>query len=111
LFLLRISFITDFNSQTINLQTYLSEQNPVVVPIGSDLGATTTTMQGILATKYGTQISVQSDSSDNAAAAFDQNYLFPLKISQSTLKAGIFFYTSTTPGLSTNVLYPFNTLV
>ena len=33
--LMKISFITDLPAQTINVNTYLNEQNPVLIPIGS----------------------------------------------------------------------------
>lgn len=35
LLLMQISFITDFSAQEINVNTYLGEQNPVLVPVAS----------------------------------------------------------------------------
>lgn len=32
---MQISFITDFSAQKINVNTYLGEQNPVLVPVAS----------------------------------------------------------------------------
>lgn len=110
LFLLRISFITDYSSQSLNLSGYLSDQNPVVVPIGSDVTATTTTLSTNLNTKYGSLISVKADTTDTTESNFDYNFLFPIKKSQASLKGGIFF-TSATVANGANTMYEFRTLV
>jgi hypothetical protein len=90
--LMRISFLTDFQAQTININTYLSEQNPVFVPIGSTDTTHTPTFAKHLSDNHGsTIISVSSDPTNTAPANFDQNYLFPFKLQKKTLKGGIFF--------------------
>lgn len=89
--LMRISFLTDYQAQTININTYLSEQNPVFVPIGSTDTSYTPTFAGYLSANYGSDISVSSDPTNTASANFDQNYLFPFKTQKKTLKGGIFF--------------------
>lgn len=89
--LMRISFLTDFPAQTINVNTYLGEQNPVLVPIGSTDTTYTPTFAGYLTGNYGSEISVPSDPTNTAPANFDQYYLFPIKTQTKTLKGGIFF--------------------
>jgi ATP-binding cassette, subfamily A (ABC1), member 3 len=110
LFLLRVSFVTDQGSRTLTLSTYLSEQNPVLVPIGSDSSAFATSMQAALSTKYGSNIQVSVDSTDTTAGTFDYNFLFPKKLAQSFFKGGIFFV-STTPSSGGNTFYQYTTLV
>jgi hypothetical protein len=88
---MRISFITDYQPQAINVNTYLGEQRPVVVPIGSTDITYTPTFAGYLSGNYGSDISVSSDTTYSLAANFDQNYLLPLKLQQETLKGDIFF--------------------
>lgn len=107
LFLMRISFITDQSPQTINLNTYLSEQNPVLIPISSSDTTFTTTMTSALSTKYGSSISVSSDTTHTTDSTFDQNYLFPIKKQQKTLKGGIFF---TKPASAADTTLQFTTL-
>lgn len=89
--LMRISFITDFPAQTINVDTYLFEQNPVNVPISSSDTTYTSTFAGFLSAIYGSTLSVSSDLTDSAADTFDRNFLFPVKLQQKTLKGGIYF--------------------
>jgi hypothetical protein len=107
---LRISSLTNYSSQALNLSGYLSDQNPVVVPIGADNTTFVNSMQSLLTSKYGSYVSVKSDTSHTTASTFDQSYLYPIKLSQTTLKAGIFFYTNSTTSGS-NTIYQFNTLV
>lgn len=59
LLLMQISFITEFSAQTINVNTYLSEQNPVLVPVASTDAtfAFANTMKTTMETKYGTKLS------------------------------------------------------
>jgi hypothetical protein len=92
--LMRISFITDLQAQTINVNTYLSEQSPVVIPIAST-DPTYTSFSTYLSGIHGSDISVSRDPTNSNAGDFDQNYLFPLKKQQKTLKGGIFFKKST----------------
>jgi hypothetical protein len=91
MFIMRISFISDFPAQTINVNTYLGEQRPVLVPIGSTDVTYTPTLAVYLSGNYGSDISVSSDTTNNLPAIFDQSYLLPLKKQQATLKGGIFF--------------------
>lgn len=91
LLLMRISFITDQSPLTINLSTYLSEQNPVVVPISSTDSTYTTTLTSYLSTLYNPKISALGDTTHTTASTFDSNYLYALKLQQKTLKGGIFF--------------------
>lgn len=107
LFLLRVSFINDFDSQPITIDNYLSDHNPVVIPVGSDNAAFASSMQTAISSKYGSKVSVVADTTNTAASSFDQYYLFPIKKSQTTLKGGIFFVQ--TAGASST--YPYNTLV
>ena len=110
LFLLRISFIADYSTQSLTLTDYLSDQSPVVIPIGSDVSATATTLQTSLISKYGSNVNVYIDSTDTTASNFDYNFLFPIKKSQDSLKGGIFFVSSTSTN-GGNTIYEFNTLV
>lgn len=80
LFIMRISFVTDYQPQTINVYTYLGEQKPVIVPIASTDTTYMPTFAGYLSGNYGSDISVSSDTTNNLAANFDQNYLLPLKL-------------------------------
>jgi len=110
LFLLRINFIKDQNSKSFSLSTYLTDENPTLIPIGSDTTGFSTTMSGILSSNYGSQINVAVDSASTIPADFDKNFLFKKKLAVKTLKGGIFFYTNTVTSGS-NTLYRFNTLV
>jgi hypothetical protein len=110
LMLLQVSFITDFNSRTLNVNTYLSDQNPVVIPIGSDNSAYATNLQSALNTKYGSNVNVQVDSTNTAVGNFDQNFLHPKKLASATLKGGIFFLNGPTASGGNN-LYEYYTLV
>jgi hypothetical protein len=101
LFLMKINFIKDPPAQYINLNTYLGEQNPVVVPIGSSNAALRTSVGNSLGSQYGSSISVRTDTTYVTAATFDQFYLSPIKKSQSTLKGGIFYEPSSTSGTNT----------
>lgn len=105
---MKISFLTDQSAQTINLYTYLGQQNPVVLPIGSTdstlLGNLNTNINGI----YTSNILVHSDASVITVNAFDQNYLFPYKKSISNLLGGLYFLNSYSSGPDT--LYPFYVL-
>ncbi len=88
--LMRVSFITDLPAQTINVNTYLNEQNPVVIPIAST-DTSYTNFATLISSTHGSNVNVSRDSTNSNAADFDQNYLFPLKRQQKTLKGGIFF--------------------
>lgn len=88
--LMRISFIKDYPAQTINPSLYLFEQNPVIVPISSTDTTYTPTYASHLSGLH-SEISVSTDTTYSTAATFDQNYLFPIKQQQKTLKGGIFF--------------------
>lgn len=105
--LMRISFLTSFSSQTINLSLYLDNQNPVVIPIGSDNAGYLSTLSTGISSKYGSKVSVRADSTDTTAATFDYNYLLPIQKQQSTLLGGIFFENA----LNTDPIFKFNTLV
>jgi ATP-binding cassette subfamily A (ABC1) protein 3 len=107
LFLLRVSFIADFGSQPITIDNYLTDHNPVVIPVGSDNSAFASSMQASISSKYGSKVSVLSDTTNTVATDFDKNFLFPIKKSQATLKGGIFFV-QTAAG---STPYPYNTLV
>lgn len=109
LFLLRISFITDFESQPLTIDTYLANQNPVVIPVGSNPTSYASTVGGDISTKYGTKVSVQEDSTDSTAATFDKNFLLPKKQAQTTLLGGLFFQQSSTASGS-NTIYTYNTV-
>ena len=81
---MQISFITDFSAQTMNVNTYLSEQNPVLVPVGStDAGfAFANTMKTTMETKYGrSKVSALSDINNIVIADFDKKFIFPKKLS------------------------------
>jgi ATP-binding cassette, subfamily A (ABC1), member 3 len=106
---MKISFINDLPAQYINLSTYLGEQNPLVVPVGSSNVPFLTSITNSLNTQYGSTIALNIDSTDTTSSTFDQSYLFPIKKAQSTLKGGLFFLPSTVSG--GNTLYPFYSLV
>ena len=95
LFLLRISFVEDFSPRTLNINTYLSDQNPVLVLIGSDSAVFTGNMQTSISTKYGASVDVQADTTNTVVGTFDQQFLYPKKLSTETMKGGIFFSSST----------------
>lgn len=103
-----ISYSIDLPAQYINLSTYLSEQNPVTVPIGSDNSVLLGNLATSLTTKYGSSISLNVDSTDTTPNDFDYNYLFPRKKGQATLKGGIYFLDSVVEGA--NTVYPFYSL-
>lgn len=88
---MKVRFINDYFAQTINVQTYLSEQNPVVVPISSSDPTYTATFAAHLNSLHGSSLNVSSDLTHSTVPAFDFNYLFPIKQQQKTLKGGIFF--------------------
>ena len=104
LFLLRVSFIEDFGPRTLNVATYQTDQNPVLILIGSDSTAFTTNMQTSISTKYGSSVNVVADTTNTAVATFDQQFLFPRKTSIETMKGGIFF-SSATVASGGNTLY------
>ena len=91
LFLLRISFVEDFPARALTIDTYLSDQNPVLVPIGSDNGVLGTNLQNSLKTKYGSKVSVELDPTNTVVTNFDKDFLHPKKLAIKTLKGGIFF--------------------
>jgi hypothetical protein len=92
------------------MDTYLTQQNPVVVPIGSDNSGYVLLMNTSISSKYSSKVSVQSDTSDTTDTTFDQNFLLPKKIAQKTLLGGIFFMQSSSVSGS-NTIYTYNTLV
>ena len=110
LFLLRVSFIKDFAPRTIDVNTYLSDQNPVLIPIGSDSANFTLNMQTSISTKYGSSVSVDADTTNTVVGNFDFNFLFPKKKAITTMKGGIFF-SSATNSSGGNTLYDYYTLV
>lgn len=107
--LMRVSFITDQSAQSINLNTYLSEQNPVVLPMASDVAGRTASISSFYAAKYGSKISVRATTSA-ASSTFDYDQLFPLKQQLRTLKGGIYFSDATVPS-GANSLYKYQTFV
>lgn len=60
--------------------------------------------------KYGSQVNITTDSTNLTPAAFDKNFLFPIKVSQKSFKGGLFFYTNPTT-VGSNTVYTFNSLV
>lgn len=106
LLIMRISFIVDLEPVTINLQAYLAEENPVIMPINSDSSVFTTAMKNELNTRYSSQISVLDDLTSTTASDFDRNFLFPKKISRS-FKGGISF----TSALNTDSTFTFRQIV
>jgi cytoskeletal protein RodZ len=110
LLLLQVSFIADFSAQTLSISTYLTDQNPVVIPIGSDNSVYANNLQSALNTKYGSNVDVQVDSTNTAVGNFDQNFLLPKKLASSKLKGGLFFLNGPTASGGDN-LYEFYTLV
>ena len=95
LLIMNITFVTDQPERVINLQLFLQNQNPVVVPIGSDASAFVTSLETTLDTKYGSEIDVKPDTTDTTAATFDTNFLRPLKAQDKYLTGGVFFDNST----------------
>ena len=87
----------------------MTDENPTLIPIGSDTEGFSKTMSGLLSSNYG-QINVAVDSTSTVPADFDKNFLYPKKSALKTLKGGIFFYTNTATS-GGNTLYRFNTLV
>jgi hypothetical protein len=80
--LMKVSFVKDQPEQAINLQTYLQEQNPVVVPIGSSDATLLAALKTSLNTKYSTLINVKDTSTHATAPDFDKLFLNPIKKSQ-----------------------------
>lgn len=113
MFLLQISFISDLGAQAISPSLYTSESNPVSIPIGSDVSATATTYESTLTSNptYGSIISVNKDTTSTTAATFDQNFLFPIKLTTPKIKGGIFFNDATTSSGLATTQYGFTTLV
>lgn len=109
LFLLRVSFVVDYNSRTLNVNTYLTDQNPVVIPVGSDNAGLRTSIQTGLNTKYSTNVDVQVDLTNSAVGTFDQNFLLPKKLTNTRLKGGLFFLNGPTVSGGNN-LYEYYTL-
>lgn len=105
-----MSFVTDFDARAITVNTYLSDQNPVLIPIGSDSAAHTANMQSSIATKYGASVTVDADTANTAVGNFDLLFLFPKKTAIPTLKGGVFFTNTTIPS-GGNTLYEYYTLV
>ena len=110
LFLLRVSFIEDFPSRALTVNTYLTDQNPVLIPIGSDLNSFATTAQTTISTRYGNAVTVEADTTNTAVGNFDLLFLFPKKLSIATMKGGVFFSSSTVTNGS-NTLYEYYTIV
>lgn len=76
LLIMRVSFVTDLPPQTINLNTYLSQSSPLVVPISSSDPTLLTKIQNTLTSKYDALISVATDTTDSTSSTFDSGYLF-----------------------------------
>lgn len=106
---MRISFITDFAAQEINVNTYLGEQNPVIVPVASTDATFTFSndMKVEMEGNYPTKLSALSDTTHTVITDFDQLFLYPKKLSTKTLKGGIFFKQA----VNTDTVYEFSTLV
>ena len=107
---MRVSFIEDFNARAITVDTYLTDQNPVLILIGSDSTTLANNMQTFISGKYGAKVSVQADTTNTAVGTFDNLFLFPKKTSIETMKGGIFF-TNTPVTSGANTLYEYYTLV
>jgi len=107
---MKISFVTDSSAQTMNLNLYLSEQNPVVVPVGSDAAAFASTVSSQLSARYGSLISTIADTTATTVGGFDNTTLFSKKLQMPKLKGGIYFYNTTIPS-GGNTVYKYNTLV
>jgi ATP-binding cassette, subfamily A (ABC1), member 3 len=105
LFFLKINFASNLPSQSLTVDNLLSDHNPVLLPIGSDSTSYLSSLSGTISTLYGSKVSLQ-DSTYSTVSSFDQNFLYPLKLSESTLKGGVFFLANS----STN-LYEYYTLV
>lgn len=109
LFLLRISFIKDFDPQSLTVDTYLTQQNPVLISLGAnDTTTYVNTLGNDIALKYGVKVSVQKDTTDAAATTFDQNFLLPKKLAQKTFLGGIFFQQNSN---ASSTIYTYYTLV
>lgn len=96
IFFIRANYINDSPPQSISLNTYLVEQNPVVIPIGSSNLTFLNKLKTSLKNQYGVNININADTTDTLPKNFDQQYLSPLKKTQPTLKGGIYFLPSTT---------------
>ena len=64
----------------------MTDENPTLIPIGSDTAGFSTTMSGLLSSNYGSQINVAVDSTSTVPADFDKNFLYPKKLALKTLK-------------------------
>lgn len=91
---MKISYTNDLPAQYINLDTYLNEQNPVVVPISSSDATLLTNIKTALSNQYGAQISYGGTTGDASASIFDHDTLLPIKKAQKTLKGGLYFLNS-----------------
>ena len=79
MFLLRISFITDLSPRTLTVGTYLGEQNPVVVPIGSNSQNFSDSIQSAINQGYNNSVNVLQNNTIDVTQ-FDEQFLFPLKL-------------------------------
>lgn len=105
---MKISFFKDMPSLTMNLDTYLIAENPLLLPLGSSNAALLTSTAAKITAKYGSQINLSIDNTATTAINFDYNFVYPKKKSKSILKGGIFLDPPTTSG--GNTYYPFNVL-
>jgi ATP-binding cassette, subfamily A (ABC1), member 3 len=106
LFFLKINFASNLPAQSLTVDNLLSDHNPVLLPIGSDSSTYLTSLSSTINPLYGSKVSIQSNSAYTTVTGFDQNLLFPLKLSEPTLKGGIFFVANTSSSL-----YEYYTLV
>lgn len=108
---MRVSFIKDYPSTDINIDLYLTEQNPVTYPIGSSDATLRGNVKNALLKSYGAKINIKEDTTDNSALNFDKNYLFPIKQGQKTLKGGAYFEPIGAPTGSGNTLHQYTAVV
>ena len=88
-----VSFINDSPYQELNYNIYYtneSDPNPMLLPIGSSNSALLNQIETDLVAQYGNKFDIRKNVT-SSELDFDQNFLFPLKQSDQTLKGGIYF--------------------
>jgi hypothetical protein len=68
-------------------------------------------MNSNLVSRYGSQLNISIDATHTTADTFDENFLLPIKLSEITLKGGIFFYENIATTPSSNKIWKYNSLV
>lgn len=90
------------------MATYASVASPVLIPIGSGSSTLLNSIESKINTKYGSQITVNKDTSSTNIFDFDRNFLKPKKTSVNFLMGGLFFNGPSTIG--TDTVYEFTTV-